>query len=505
MAPEEIIIPARAINPVYRPLWDDERHRYIVLYGGAGSGKSVFAVQRYVARLLSRPTCNLLVVRKIADTHRDSTFALFQQVISSWGLGDLFDVKSSVLRITCKPTGNEIIFKGLDNREKIKSITFPRGVLTDIWIEEATELDPNDFRQLDVRMRGGQVHKQIVLSFNPVHAMHWLKKRFFDRPDDRAVVLHTTYQDNRFLDEDYVRTLEGFRETDPYYYAVYCLGQWGVYGKTVFPARQVAERLAALPAAAARGAFSYATYYDADSERVRIQDDSIRWVDDDDGAITIYEQPQPGVPYVIGGDTAGEGSDYFVGQVIDNVSGHQVCTLRQQTDEDLYADQMYCLGVYYNTALIAVEANFSTHPIRVLEDRGYSKQYVRQTEDNYTHKPVSSFGFRTTKLTRPSAIAALVAIVREHTDWICDAATLDEMLTFVRNEHGRPEAQDGAHDDCIMALAIAYYCRGQQRSYPEIAPDTTQRKWTEDMWEDYRNADRGTRQMLIQRWGEPQK
>ena len=185
-------------------------------------------------------------------------------------------------------------------------------------------------------------------------------------------------------------------------------------------------------------------------------------MDDEQGYIRIFEEPKKSYPYVIGGDTSGEGSDYFTGQIIDNTSGKQVATLRHQFDEDLYAKQMYCLGKHYNTALIGIETNYSTYPVKELQRLDYFRQFVRETEDTITHTYTKKYGFQTTKLTRPLIIADLVEIVREHTDLINDVETLNEMLTFVRNEKGRAEAQDGAHDDLIMALAIAYYIRDQQ-------------------------------------------
>lgn len=203
-----IIIPKKAFNPKFYPLLREDSHRYLLLYGGAGSGKSVFAVQRFLYRLLTLPLCNLLVVRAVAATNRDSTFALFRQVISRWGLSALFTCKESDLRITCA-NGNSVIFKGLDDTEKLKSVTFPKGELTDIWVEEASEVREEDFNQLDVRLRGKGTHKQMVLTFNPVSVLHWLKRRFFDRQDPRALVVKSTYKDNRFLDEDYKATLEG--------------------------------------------------------------------------------------------------------------------------------------------------------------------------------------------------------------------------------------------------------------------------------------------------------
>lgn len=456
----QVTIPREAFNPLFRPYLTDNTHRYLILYGGAGSGKSVFAVQRFLYRLLTLSLCNILVVRAVAATNRDSTYALFRQVISRWGLSELFSCKDSDLRISCA-NGNSVIFKGLDDTEKLKSITFPKGELTDIWIEEASEILEEDFNQLDVRLRGKGAHKQMVLTFNPVSVLHWLKLRFFDRKDPRALVLKSTYKDNQFLDEDYKRTLEGYKDTDPYYYSVYCLGEWGVLGQTIFDAQKVSERLSQLAGPVRRGEFTFATWYSPEANEVLIDDSTIRWVEMDTGPIQIYQEPAPGGAYVIGADTAGEGSDFNVGQVIDHITGQQVCTIRGQMDEDLFAKQLYCLGKHYHTALVSVEANFSSYPIRELERLRYPRQYVRQAEESFTHRIRQSYGFKTSSVTRPLVIAGLVEVVREHPEWLNDRDTLNEMLTFVRNENGRPEAQEGAHDDCVMGLGIAYYTRGR--------------------------------------------
>lgn len=492
-------ISKKVINPSFLPVLTDQEHRYIVLYGGAGSGKSVFAVQRFIYRLLSLPLCNVLVVRAVAATNRDSTFALFRQVISKWGLEGLFNCKESDMRITCA-NGNSVIFKGLDDTEKLKSITFQKGELTDVWIEEASEVLEEDFNQLDVRLRGKGTHKQIVLTFNPVSVLHWLKLRFFDKQDPRAITMKSTYRDNNFLDDDYKATLEGYKDTDPYYYSVYCLGEWGVLGQTIFDAQKVSERLREIQPPVMQGDFVYQTWYSHDANQVLIDDGSIKWIESGNASIQIYEDVKPGGSYVIGADTAGEGSNFNVGQVIDYVTGKQVCTIRGQMDEDLFAKQLYCLGMYYNTALISVEANFSSYPIREMERLRYPKQYVRQAEDSFTHRIRQSYGFKTSSVTRPLVIAGLVEIVREHTDWINDKDTLNEMLTFVRNENGRPEAEEGAHDDCIMSLAIAYYSREQASASKEYASS----HWTTDMWEDYSNASPEDKAILRKRWGSPE-
>ena len=177
--------------------------------------------------------------------------------------------------------------------------------------------------------------------------------------------------------------------------------------------------------------------------------------------------PEEDAAYVIGADTAGEGSDFFAAQVLDNRTGKQVAVLHSAYDEDVFAQQMYCLGVYYRRALIGIEANFSTYPIRELERLGYEKQYVRETEDSFTHRLTESFGVKTTAVTRPLMLASLVQVVRDQTDTLTDRATLEEMLTFVRNAKGRGEAQSGSHDDLVMALAIAHYIRPQQVQWVE--------------------------------------
>ncbi len=225
-----------SINPAYYALLWDER-RFNVLYGGAGAGKSVFAAQRYVYRLVSRPGTNLLCVRKTDKSNRDSSFALLRQIINLWGLAPLFAVTLSPLSITCLSNGNQVLFRGLDDPEKLKSITFQRGILTDIWAEEASELTEDDDMQLRLRLRGfSTVPKQITYTFNPVSALHWLKRRFFDFPlsADRCTVLRTTYRDNAWLDPEDRLEIESLKEQDATFYQIYALGEWGVIGNTVF-------------------------------------------------------------------------------------------------------------------------------------------------------------------------------------------------------------------------------------------------------------------------------
>ena len=185
---------------------------------------------------------------------------------------------------------------------------------------------------------------------------------------------------------------------------------------------------------------------------------------DPNGCIQLYEKPKKGHPYVLGGDTAGDGSDYFTGIVIDNSTKKIVAKLRHEKDEIYYTRQIYCLGMHYNQALIGLETNYSTYPTKMLtqEHYDYPNLYVRIKEDDITNRPLKSFGFETNKLTRPIILADLQRIFNEHLELIIDLDILKESLTFIKNDKGRPEAQAECHDDLIMGTAITYYISEQQ-------------------------------------------
>ncbi len=216
-------------NPVYHDLYWD-KHRYLMLLGGAGSGKSWFVAQKIVMRILSETPHRFLVLRKVARTIRNSAFQQIIEIINQWNISNLFTINQNELRIKCI-NGNEIICCGLDDPEKIKSL-----IVTSIWIEEASEITSDDFKQIRIRLRGISEHyKQIILSFNPTHAYSWLKVEFFDEQQyDDFRFLKTTYKDNLYCDEQYIKTLESLKNQDRYYYEVYALGEWGVLGDTIF-------------------------------------------------------------------------------------------------------------------------------------------------------------------------------------------------------------------------------------------------------------------------------
>lgn len=214
------------------------RRRYRVLMGSAGSGKSVNTALDFIAKLTDPDNrgANLLVVRKLESANRDSTFAELSAAIRRIFGSDyraFWEINPSAPEMRCRVTGSRILFRGmkdLSQREKLKSVSVPEGKIVWVWVEEATELYSEDFDILDDRLRGALpegLYYQITLTFNPVSATHWIKRRFFDTPSEDVFTHRSTYLDNRFIDEAYHRRMLRRKLEDPEGYRVYGLGEWG--------------------------------------------------------------------------------------------------------------------------------------------------------------------------------------------------------------------------------------------------------------------------------------
>ena len=230
----------KVFNEIYLKYQVYNQKRTQIYFGGSSSGKSFSLAQRAILDLMDGQR-NYLIVRKVQATIKRSVFNEVTKAISNFKLTKYFSINKSDLLITCTLNGKQILFCGLDDVEKIKSITPTNGVITDIWIEEATEVDYKDYKQLNKRLRGlTKVSKRMTLSFNPILQDHWIYQEFFDIwQDDKQYVetdslsiLKTTYKDNRFLSSDDIFELEN--ETDRYYYDVYTLGNWGIVGSIIF-------------------------------------------------------------------------------------------------------------------------------------------------------------------------------------------------------------------------------------------------------------------------------
>ena len=231
----KINIHTNIFNPVYLPYLEDYSTRFLLFYGGAGSGKSHFIAQRLVYKAL-KDTRKILVLRKVNRTTKASTFQLLLDTLNQFGIINYCVINRTDFSITL-PTGSQFLCMGLDDPEKIKSITG----LTDAWLEEATEFSLDDFSQVNLRVRDPKAENQeIILSLNPVSKANWCYLHFFaENPEldefrKTVRIVHTTYKDNPHLPQDYINTLLMMKATNEVYYKIYALGEFGSLDKLVY-------------------------------------------------------------------------------------------------------------------------------------------------------------------------------------------------------------------------------------------------------------------------------
>lgn len=211
---------------------------YVVCKGSRGSKKSKSAALYHIYAMMKYPLSNTLVVRKVERTLRDSCYSDLKWAIERLGVSHLWQCTTSPLEITYKPTGQKIIFRGLDSPFKITSISVPHGVLNFLWLEEAYEiLKEDEFNIIDESIRGklpDGYFKRVTITFNPWSEMHWLKRRFFDVPLDNVLAMTTTYRCNEWLSETDIAMYEDIRRRSPSRARIACDGEWGVAEGLVF-------------------------------------------------------------------------------------------------------------------------------------------------------------------------------------------------------------------------------------------------------------------------------
>ncbi len=221
-----------AVGKGYDDFWSCKK-RYRVLKGGKGSKKSATTALNFIFRIMKYEKSNLLVVRQVMNTHRDSTFAQLKWAQEKLGVAHLWQNTVSPLEMTFKPTGQKILFRGFDDVLKLASTTVPYGYLNFVWIEEAFEISKEaDFDKLDLSMPRGNIpsplFKQTTLTFNPWSASHWLKRRFFDNESEDVATFSTNYLINEFLDRTDLAVFERMKKTNKRKYDVAGLGNWGI-------------------------------------------------------------------------------------------------------------------------------------------------------------------------------------------------------------------------------------------------------------------------------------
>ena len=221
----------------YKQFWEF-RGRYRVVKGSRASKKSRTAALWFIWHIMKYPEANLLVVRKVFRTLKDSCFAVLKWAILRLGVSRAWEVKEVPLEMAYLPTGQKIYFRGLDDSQKISSLTVEVGALNFMWIEEAYEImHEDDFSMLDECIRGEcaePLFKQITLTFNPWNQHHWLKTRFFDKTDNNILALTTNYECNEWLDSADKQMFEAMKANNPRRYRVAGLGEWGIVEGVIF-------------------------------------------------------------------------------------------------------------------------------------------------------------------------------------------------------------------------------------------------------------------------------
>ena len=221
----------------YKEFWNSKK-RYVVVKGSRASKKSKTTALWHIVKLIEYPLANVLVVRKTERTLRDSCYSDLKWAIQRLGLDSYFNCTVSPLEITYKPTGQKILFRGMDDPLKLTSISVPQGYICFCWIEEAYEINKeSDFDMLDESIRGELppgLFKRITITFNPWSERHWLKRRFFDKEDDSVLALTTNYLCNEWLDESDKALFERMKVNNPRRYQVAGLGNWGIVDGLIF-------------------------------------------------------------------------------------------------------------------------------------------------------------------------------------------------------------------------------------------------------------------------------
>ena len=233
----KVISLPEVVGKGYREFWLF-RGRYLVVKGSRASKKSKTTALRLITNMMKYPGANTLVVRKVFRTLKDSCFTELKWAIQRLGVADFWDIKESPIEMTYRPTGQKIYFRGLDDPLKITSITVESGALCWMWIEEAYEvLREEDFDMLDESIRGevpDPLFKQVILTLNPWSERHWIKRRFFDTPNEDTLALTTNYTCNEWLDDADKRVFENMRKNNPRRYQVAGLGEWGIVEGLVY-------------------------------------------------------------------------------------------------------------------------------------------------------------------------------------------------------------------------------------------------------------------------------
>lgn len=231
MAMKKRVNIAQVIGAGYKSFWQSQ-HRYLIVKGGRGSKKSTTAALKIIYTMMKQPLTNALVIRRVFNTLRDSCFQQLKWAVERLQVSHLWKFTLSPLEAVYLPTGQRILFRGLDDPMSITSITVDKGYINLVWFEEFYQVEKeDDFNKIDMSIRGEMepgYYKQIIMTFNPWSEKHWIKRRFFDNPDSNTLALTTTYKCNEWLGADDIALFEAMKINNPRRYRIEGEGEWGV-------------------------------------------------------------------------------------------------------------------------------------------------------------------------------------------------------------------------------------------------------------------------------------
>ena len=473
-----IDIDKNLFNPVYLP-YLHKIYNYEVYYGGAASGKSTFVGQKLAIQMTIFPGRNCVVLRKQKKDCVKSCWGEIYNSLKKFGLKKYWIIQRNPEHVmTNRINGNVILFEGLDDVEDIKSIKFTNEVedspgdsnITDIWYEEVNAEDHEDnIDQLDVRLRDPVLKNRLILSFNPVSRAHFLYNLVtvnYKMDGVDALILKTTYKDNKWCKQETIDKYERYKYTNQYMYQVYTLGNWGTMGQTVFDSNKVSERISALEIKYKKNPPRKVTFsYQLDEHEQPIMS-SVRCMSSPIGETTIYIEPNPKRPYVAAVDTAGDGDDEYAVDIVDNITDEQVATFSSKKNSPECMPQVYGLLKMYNDAIVAPEFNFSEYPVQKLKEWDYINIYQRERpKTDRSSGYVQKLGFLTTSGNRKSILDNFIEWAMTNINKINDIKMLSQMLVFtyqMKNNKGFMGAEPGEHDDFVMARAILLQAQEQQ-------------------------------------------
>jgi len=432
-------IKRRVFNDAYFPFLY-EMKRYLHFYGGSGSGKSVFVAQRLILESFTRES-DCLVVRKVERTLKESVYKLVKSIIHQWKLDEYFETLKQPMEIINRKTGSKFVFTGLDDPEKIKSI----AGFEKIWCEEATELELEDYLELDRRLRGYK-HCQIIFSYNPIDEGHWIKKVFHNAPDESTVICKTTYLDNKFIDEHYKATLDKLKSIDENQWRIYALGEWGILN---LPHKFDIKKLLQI----------------APKQPIKIF-----------GGVKFFRDVKQNWLYSMGIDYAngiGDKGDYSAITIRDFYGDKEFryplvaqfkgrVGVKETNVLALKVAQIY--SQFGSKVIIAPEVNFEgITSLDYLLERYPSELIYKRFDDDQDKQldpRLPPYGWKTTSKNRTKIINDFAYAFADNLVEICNDDEVEEAKSFIytqdpkRLEEGRYEAQKGCHDDLLFSDLI---------------------------------------------------